>query len=81
MSVDPASQNIAAGDSASVSYAAALTHDAGTDSDWQVTGTITVTNPNDSGAITLTGVEDAVPGGSCSITSGDPHATIDALGQ
>ena len=81
MSVDPASQNIAAGDSASVSYAAALTHDAGTDSDWQVTGTITVTNPNDSGAITLTGVEDATPGGNCSITSGDPHATIEALGQ
>ena len=78
MSVDPATRNVAAGNPAPFDYAVAVTHDAGTDSNWEVTGTITVSNPNDSGPITLTGVEDAVPGGSCSITSGDPHAQVPA---
>ena len=81
MSVDPPTRNVAAGNPAPFDYAVAVTHDAGTDSDWEVTGTITVSNPNDSGPITLTGVEDAVPGGSCSITSGDPHAEVPASGS
>ena len=79
-SVDPTTRNVAAGDPASFAYAVAVTHDAGTDSDWKVTGTIKVTNPNPT-EITLTGVTDAIPGASCSITSGDPHATVPASGS
>src|SRR5262249_25705948 len=60
-------------------YTVDVSHDSGTDSDWQVSGTITVKNPNDWEAVTLTGVTDAIDnGGSCSITSGDPKATIAA---
>jgi hypothetical protein len=50
-----------------------------TDSDWAVTGTITVTNPNDWEPVALTGVTDSIDnGGSCSITSGNPAATLAA---
>src|SRR5204862_7792204 len=54
----------------------------GTDSAWQVAGTITVSNPNDWEAITPTAVADKIDnGGACSITSGNPTASIPASGS
>jgi hypothetical protein len=41
-----------------------------TDSAWKVTGTITVTNPNDREPVTLTGVTDAIGnGGVCTLNT------------
>jgi len=53
-----------------LNYTVAVTKDAGTDSNWQVNGTIDVTNPND---FDVSGVDvtDAVNnGGNCSVTNG-----------
>ncbi len=64
--------------SATFNYTVSVTHDGGTDSDWQVNGTITIKNPNDFEPITLTNVTDAVDnGGSCTV-SGNTTATIAA---
>jgi len=41
-----------------------------TDSDWAVAGTITVTNPNDWEAITLTSLSDAVDVNTCTVDAG-----------
>jgi hypothetical protein len=66
-------------DAATFNYTVNVTHDAGTDSNWQVNGTITVTNPNDWEAITAN-VADAVnDGGSCVVTGGN-GATVPAGG-
>jgi hypothetical protein len=81
-SVDSSRLDIPAGGTATSNYAVSVSHDGGTDSAWQVAGTITVSNPNDWEAIPLTGVTDAIDnGGSCTITSGDPHGTIPAGGS
>ena len=64
---------------ATFNYTVSVTHDAGTDSAWKVNGTITVTNPNNFGSITLGNVTDAVNnGGVCTVT-GNTTATIAAL--
>lgn len=61
-------------------YTVTVTETDFTDSAWQVSGTITVTNPNDWESITLTGVTDAVDnGGNCTV-SGSTTATIAANG-
>lgn len=66
--------------SAMFNYNVAVTHDAGTDSNWQVTGTVTVTNPNDWESITLAssnGLTDAIDnGGVCTFDHGDPSGTV-----
>jgi uncharacterized repeat protein (TIGR01451 family) len=50
-----------------------------TDGLWTATGSITVHNPNDFEAISLTGVTDAIDnGGTCAITSGNPSASVAA---
>jgi hypothetical protein len=65
------------GEPATFKYTVSVTHDGGTDSGWKVTGTITVSNPNNWEPVTLTGVTDAIDnGGNCSITSGNPTASI-----
>jgi hypothetical protein len=69
-SVDQSKQTIAAGGTATFNYTVEVTHDGGTDSDWQVNGTITVNNPN---GFDVTGVNvtDAIDNtGSCSVTNG-----------
>lgn len=49
------------------------------DSNWKVTGNITVTNPNNWEAVSLTGVTDSISNfGTCKITSGDPNGLIAA---
>jgi hypothetical protein len=69
-SVDETEIDIASGGTATFSYTVMITHDSGTDSSWQVTGTITVSNPNNWEAITAT-VTDAVDnGGICTVTGG-----------
>lgn len=61
---------IHATDTATFNYTVSVTHDAGTDGNWQVNGTITVQNPNDWEAITAN-VTDAVnDGGTCAVTGG-----------
>jgi len=67
-------------DTATFNYTVNVTHDSGTDSSWQVNGTITVTNPNDWEAITAN-VTDAVnDGGSCVVTGGS-GASVPAGGS
>jgi hypothetical protein len=69
-SVDKTTQTIAAGGTATFNYTVAVTHDAGTDSGWTVSGKITVSNPNSSEDI-VANVTDAVDnGGTCSVTNG-----------
>src|SRR5262249_51455308 len=48
------------GESGAVNYTVSVTHDSGTDSDWAVKGTITITNPNDWQDVTLTDLADAL---------------------
>jgi hypothetical protein len=58
------------GTTATFNYTVTVTHDSGTDSDWQVTGTITVNNPN---GFDITGVDVADAdnnGGNCTVTGG-----------
>jgi len=75
-------ENIALGSSATFDYGVGVTHDSGTDSGWQVNGLITVSNPNSWESITMTGVTDTIDnGGVCTITSGDPNATLAANGS
>jgi hypothetical protein len=83
---DPTTQDIADGSSATFDYTVTATHDGGTDSLWQVDGTISVFNPNST--IDFTGVdvsdqityddgsgEVADPNASCSIT--DANGGVD----
>jgi hypothetical protein len=69
-SADPASRNVAAGGSASFAYAVSVHHDAGTDSGWQLTGTITVHNANEFEDIAahLGDAVDNNGGGDCTVT-------------
>ncbi len=77
-SVDPAKRTVADGAAASFSYSVVVSHDSGADSDWKVTGTISVTNTND-GAVKGVDIVDAVIDlrAHCSITGGT-NATIPA---
>src|SRR5215472_505316 len=59
--------------SATFNYTVNVTHDAGTDSDWQVSGIITVANPNNWEDVTLSngGLTDIIDnGGSCTVQAG-----------
>ena len=77
--VDKTSVQINNGDSATFHYTVTVQHDSGTDADWQATGTITVTNPNDFESITAD-ITDAVDnGGTCTVTNGT-NVTIAASG-
>jgi hypothetical protein len=71
------------GSSATFNYTVTASQTGFTNSAIQATGTITVTNPNDWEAVTLTGVLDSVNnGGTCSLTGGDsPTSTIPASGS
>jgi hypothetical protein len=65
---------------ATFNYTVGVTHDSGTDSGWQVNGTITVTNPN-STAFNGVNVTDAIDNnGNCTMTGGT-NATIPANGH
>jgi hypothetical protein len=76
-SVDQTKQTIAAGGTATFNYTVGVTHDAGTDSNWQVNGTITVSNPNNFEDI-VTSVADALDnGGTCTVTGGS-NVTVPA---
>ena len=78
-SADPPSQTVAAGDPATFDYTVTVTHDSGTDSDWQVGGQITVDNPNNAAVDGVT-VSDAIddPSSSCVVSGGS--STIPAGG-
>src|SRR5215471_16576549 len=66
-SVDSAQQNIPAGSSATFNYTVAVTHDGGTDSGWQVTGKITVKNPNTTGFAGVNVTDSSDQGGNCAV--------------
>jgi hypothetical protein len=69
--VDATTATIDLGGSATFNYTVNVSHDAGTDSGWSLTGTITVNNPNDWEAIVVD-ITDAVDnGGVCTVTNGD----------
>jgi uncharacterized repeat protein (TIGR01451 family) len=60
------------GGTATFDYTVSVSHDSGTASAWQVTGTVTVANPN-AAAIEGASVSDAVDnGGACSLQPGSP---------
>jgi hypothetical protein len=66
------------GGSVTFNYTVVASETGFTDSAWALTGAITVTNPNTWEAIILTGVTEIA---GCSITSGNPTATIPAGGS
>jgi hypothetical protein len=69
--VDATTATIDLGGSATFNYTVNVSHDAGTNSGWALTGTITVNNPNDWEAIVVD-ITDAVDnGGVCTVTNGD----------
>ncbi len=78
-SVDQPGQTIPAGGSATFNYTITVTHDEGTDSDWQVSGQITVTNPN-TAVVTGVTVTDAIddPNATCAVSGGS--STVPASG-
>ena len=51
------------GGSATFNYTVAVHHDSGTDGNWKVTGTITITNPNDWEDISVTSLDDVINNG------------------
>ena len=59
-SVDKTTINIAQDGAATFNYSVLVTPDGYTDSNWHLSGTITVANPNDWEAVTLTGLSDVV---------------------
>jgi hypothetical protein len=75
-SVDPAAWDLFTGDSGTSEYTVTVTKDAGTDSDWAVSGTISIVNNTPVGA-TVTGVTDSISGfGAVTVDCGVtfPHA-------
>jgi hypothetical protein len=68
-SVDQTRINIAEGGTATFLYSVKTTTSGYTDSNWAMSGTITVTNPNNWQDITVD-VADAVAGGACTVTGG-----------
>jgi hypothetical protein len=63
------SKTVDAGYPASFDYEVIVTHDNGTESNWQVNGAIVVTNPNDWQAVYVD-VIDSLPGASCTVDGG-----------
>jgi hypothetical protein len=81
-SVDKSEVTTNAGEAAKFNYTVALSHDSGTDSAWRVAGTITVANPNDWEAVSVTNVTDAIDnGGSCTVGGPEPDPTVPAGGS
>jgi hypothetical protein len=76
--VDQTSVTINNGDSATFNYTVTVSHDSGTDSLWKLTGTITVTNPNDFEAITFDLADAVDNGGTCSIDGGGTGLSVAA---
>jgi hypothetical protein len=68
------------GTTATFNYTVSVSHDGGTDNNWQVNGDITVTNPNNWEPITAD-VTDAVnDGGTCTVSAGTTSGTSDGSG-
>ena len=64
-----------------VNYTVTATETGFTDSEWVVTGSITVHNPNDWEPVTLTGVTDTIDNGGVCTVSGNTTQTIAAGGD
>jgi hypothetical protein len=74
--VDKTTVNQVGGGTATFNYTVTVTHTSGTDGNWQVSGTITVSNPN-ADDVTGVGLSDSVDnGGTCSISGGDSNLTV-----
>jgi hypothetical protein len=68
--VDKSSQNIAPDGTATFNYTVDVSHDAGTDTAFSATGTISVHNPNDFESITADVTDSIDNGGVCTVTNG-----------
>jgi hypothetical protein len=78
--VDKTQINGVYGGNATFNYTIDVSHDAGTDGNFQVTGKITVSNPNDWEPVTLTSLDDVIDTKTCTVdTSGG--LTIPASGS
>jgi hypothetical protein len=66
--VDQTKVKVAPGGTATFNYAVSVTHDSGTDSGWQVAGTITVANPNSSDFTGVNVTDSSDGAGTCSVT-------------
>jgi len=65
--------------SATAHYTVTVNRNGNTDSGWQMSGSITVHNPNDWESVTVTGISDVYDGGgSCSISDVNPDLVIEA---
>jgi large repetitive protein len=73
--VDQTQINVPAGEWATFTYTFIVTHDGGTDSAWQVAGTINVSNPNASAvdAVVSDSIDD--PNATC-LVDGDPNHSV-----
>jgi len=78
--VDKTELDIKPGGTATFNYTVNVTHDDGTDSSWQVTGTITVSNPNSVDFSGVTVTDSSNGNGSCTVQNGSP-AQIPANGS
>lgn len=72
-SVDPATWNLFTGDTGTSDYTVGVTKDAGTDSAWAVSGTITIDNPGTVDA-SITSVADVVSGAPTTATVSCPFS-------
>lgn len=83
--IGPSTIDTPQGTPATADYKIVVTNDGGTDSAWQVKGTVTVANPNDWEAVKLAssqGLVDSIDNraagdtGSCTFDNGDPSGTV-----
>lgn len=83
--IGPSTIDTPQGTPATADYKIVVTNDGGTDSAWQVKGTVTVSNPNDWEAVKLAssqGLVDSIDNraagdtGSCTFDNGDPSGTV-----
>ena len=78
-SADPTRQDVPPGGSATFNYVVSVTHDDGTDSNWQVSGQITVENPNTAPVDGVTVVDEIDDPGATCVSSGG-SSTVPAGG-
>ncbi len=77
-SVDQDTLTLAPGEQHTVNYTVAVTKDSGTDSDWAVSGTITVSNPDPKNAADGVSVTDSISGYGGTVPVTCPSTTIAA---
>jgi hypothetical protein len=75
--VTPDTWNLFKGDSGTSKYTVSVTKDDGIDSNWAVSGKITVTNPMDDRPMTISGIQDVVTQGTTNTNANVSNCTSD----